>query len=217
MDRGGLVGADGWSHHGLFDIAYLRTLPGLVLLSPRNDRELEAMLAFAAECGRITAIRYPRGSVPPAYGPAATAPIVLGKAEVLRGGEDGAIVAYGAMSYTAWRAAEILAGRGRAVTVVNARFANPVDAELLVELAGSQPFLVTLEEASLPGGFGSAVLEALADAGAPAIRVRRLGVPAEMIDHSAPKDTMARLGLTPEAVADAVEQLCREPSSHPAW
>ena len=140
-----------------------------------------------------------------------------GRAEVLREGPDGALIGYGAMAHTAWQAAEALSARGIEVTVVNARFANPVDQELLVELAANQPFLVTLEEGSLAGGFGSAVLEALADADAPNIRVKRLGLPAELIDHSAHHDTMVRLGLTPEAVSETVERLLHEKTSRPAW
>ncbi len=217
MDRGGLVGADGWSHHGVYDIAYLRTFPRITLLAPRDAVELDEMMKYAARSGEICALRYPRGTVPPVYGPSTRAPIVKGKAEVLRKGADGALIGYGAMAYTAWQAAEELSERGIEVTVVNARFANPVDRELLVELAATQPFLVTVEEGSLAGGFGSAVLETLSDAGAHPIRVERLGIPDELIDHSAYQDTMVRLGLTPEAISKTVERLLHEHTSRPAW
>jgi 1-deoxy-D-xylulose-5-phosphate synthase len=115
------------------------------------------------------------------------------------------------------RAAELLDARGVRTTVVNARFANPVDVELLSELSAEQPFLVTLEDASLAGGFGSAVMEALHDSGARPVRVKRMGIPAELCDHSARPDTMERLGLTPEGVADTVEQMLHEKTSRPAW
>jgi 1-deoxy-D-xylulose-5-phosphate synthase len=217
MDRGGIVGADGWSHHGAYDIAYLRTFPRVTLLAPRDEVELHEMMKWGSRSGEIVALRYPRGSVPPAFGPEKHTPIEKGRAEVLREGSDGAILGYGAMAYTAWLAAEALSTRGIEVAVINPRFANPVDRELLVELAKTQPFLVTLEEGSLAGGFGSAVLEALADAGAPHVHVKRLGLPNELIDHSAHQDTMVRLGLTPEAVTETVERLLHEKTSRPAW
>jgi 1-deoxy-D-xylulose-5-phosphate synthase len=217
MDRGGIVGADGWSHHGLYDIAYLRTFPRITLLAPRDEIELHEMMKYASRSGDITAIRYPRGTVPPTFGALPRTPIEKGRAEVIREGADGALVGYGAMAYTAWLAAEELSLRGIEVTVVNARFANPVDRELLLDLAANQPFLVTLEEGSLAGGFGSAVLEALADAGAPKIRVKRLGIPDELVDHSSHRDTMIRLGLTPEAISETVERLLHEKTSRSAW
>jgi 1-deoxy-D-xylulose-5-phosphate synthase len=217
MDRAGIVGADGWSHHGLYDITYLRAFPGITLLSPRSASELAAMLRYAAESGEVCAIRYPRGTVPPPIGPRTPPPIVKGRAEVLREGADGALVAYGPMVREAWLAAEMLERRGVGVTVVNARFANPVDGPLLRELAGEQPFLVTLEDAALAGGFGSAVVEALQEEGTPPVRVARLGIPAELCDHSSRRDTMDRLGLTPEGVAETVERLLHEKTSRPAW
>jgi len=216
MDRGGIVGADGWSHHGAYDIAYLRTFPRITLLAPRDEIELHEMMKYGTQSGEICGIRYPRGSVPPAFGPESRTPIERGRAEVIREGDDGALIGYGAMAWLAWQAAEELSRRGIEVTVVNPRFANPVDHELLFELATKQPFLVTIEEGSLAGGFGSAVLESLADAGAPGVRVKRLGIPDELIDHSAHKDTMIRLGLTPEAVTETVERLLHEITSRPA-
>ncbi len=217
MDRGGIVGADGWSHHGAYDIAYLRTFPRVTLLAPRDAIELHEMMKYGAQSGEICGIRYPRGTVPPAFGPAGRTPIEKGRAEVIREGDDGALIGYGAMAYLAWLAAEKLSRSGIEVTVVNPRFANPVDHELLLKLSRTQPFLVTIEEGSLAGGFGSAVLESLADAGAPGIRVERQGIPNELVDHSAHKDTMIRLGLTPDAVARTVERLLHEKTSRPAW
>jgi 1-deoxy-D-xylulose-5-phosphate synthase len=217
MDRGGLVGADGWSHHGLYDISYLRAFPRITLLAPRDGLELLEMMRYAAASDEICAIRYPRGSVPPTFGPARRTPIEKGRAELIRKGGDGAILAYGAMVHTAHLTAEILAERGIHLTVVNARFANPVDGDLLLSLAAEQPYLVTLEEGALAGGFGSAVIESLADAGVPSVRVKRLGVPNELIDHAAHKDTMVRLGLTPDALSKTVEGLLHEKTSRPAW
>ncbi|MHC4471064.1 MAG: 1-deoxy-D-xylulose-5-phosphate synthase [Planctomycetota bacterium] len=217
MDRAGIVGEDGWSHHGLYDIAYLRTFPGITLLAPKNGPEFEEMLRWAIGSGEICAIRYPRGAIPPAFGRTLVKPVEVGRAEVLRNGPDGAILAYGGMVHAAWEATRILRRQGVKPTLVNARFANPVDSELILKLAKKQPFLLTLEDASLPGGFGSAVLEALADGASSAIRVTRLGAPAEMHDHSSRGETLSRLGLTPEGVAETVERLLHEKTSHPTW
>jgi len=216
MDRGGIVGEDGWSHHGLYDLAYLRTLPRVKLMAPKDAPELDAMLRFAVSSGEICAIRYPRGSVPPAF-TEETAPVEMGKAEVLEEGPDGAIVAYGAMVRPALEARRELERDGLRLTLVNARFASPVDSELIESLGREMPFLLTAEEASLPGGFGAAVLEALESAGLSGVRVRRLGVPAQMQDHSAKSMTMERLGLTAEGIATAVRQLSHEKASHPTW
>jgi 1-deoxy-D-xylulose-5-phosphate synthase len=217
MDRAGIVGEDGWSHHGLYDIAYLRTLPNMVLMAPKDGPELHAMLRSAARSGRVTAIRYPRGRVPEEFPRDGADRIQIGKAEVLRDGADGAIWAYGSMVAPSMAAAERLAGDGIDVTVVNARFARPVDTALLREHAVRHPFILTVEEASLPGGFGAAVLEGLEEADAPPVRVRRLGVPAELVDHSARKITHERFHLTPDGIATTMEQLLREKTSHPAW
>jgi len=216
MDRAGIVGSDGWSHHGSYDIAYLRTLPDITLMAPRSARELEEMLAFAVRSGDICAIRYPRGKVPPEYGIGEWQPIVKGKAEVLRTGSDGVLFAYGNMVTTAWEAARILRRGGIRMTVVNARFANPLDRELIRSLSVEQPFMVTLEDGSLAGGFGSGVLEVLEEENA-RIRVKRLGIPGELCDHAAREHTMRRLGLTPEAVAETAERMLHEKTSHPAW
>jgi len=215
MDRAGIVGEDGWSHHGLYDIAYLRALPNMVLMAPKDGPELHSMLRFAARSGRVVAIRYPRGRVPGPF-PGADR-ISLGRAEVVREGPDGAIWAYGSMVATSIAAAETLATKGIDVTVVNGRFARPVDIGMLKEHAGTYPFILTVEEASLPGGFGSAVLEGLEEGDAPPVRVKRLGVAAELVDHSTRSSTLGRFKLTPEGVAETVEQLLREKTSHPTW
>jgi 1-deoxy-D-xylulose-5-phosphate synthase len=216
LDRGGLVGADGWSHHGLYDIAWLRTLPGITLLSPRCGEELEAMLDYAARSGEVCAIRYPRGNVPAPFADP-PAPIEKGCAEVLRHGPDGTIAAYGHTVWTAWQAAEALERKGISVGVVNARFAAPMDHALFGRLAASTPFIVTIEEAALAGGFGSAVLEALEGSGAPPVRVVRLGVPSEFVDHSDTRETLARLGLDVAGVTATVERLVHEKAGHPTW
>lgn len=205
MDRAGLVGADGPTHHGVFDIAYLRPFPGLVLMAPKDGVELDAMLRFAFSLKTPAAIRYPRGSVPEPFAPCA--PLAEGRAEVLREGDDGALLAYGAMVERAWRAAEILEKGGAHVAVVNARFAKPVDADLVARLCRRQPFVLTLEDHMLAGGFGSAVLEAAAAVGARSDKIRRLGLPDRYIPHGSRDIHLAALGLSVEGIARAAAEL----------
>jgi len=217
LDRAGIVGEDGWSHHGLYDIGYLRTLPDIVLMAPKDGPELHSMLRFAARAGRIAAIRYPRGRVPADFPRDGADRIHMGRAEMLREGPDGVIWAYGSMVARAVAAAGMLGEKGIEVSVVNARFARPLDTGLLLEHAGVHPFILTVEEASLPGGFGAAVLEGLEECSAPPVRVKRLGVPAELVDHSARSITHERFNLTPEGMAGTVERLLHEKTSHSTW
>jgi 1-deoxy-D-xylulose-5-phosphate synthase len=214
LDRAGIVGQDGVSHTGAFDIAYLRTLPGIVLLAPKDAPELREMLRFAATAPGVFALRYPRDEVPPAIRGGKTAPVEMGKAEVLLEGPDAGIVAYGATVYPAWCAAKALERQGIRATVVNARFAKPIDAELLVKLHRSLPFLVTVEDHAVQGGFGSAVLEALAAAGETP-RVRVLGIPDAYQDHAERDRLLARHGYDADGIADAVRTMARGPVGAP--
>ncbi len=210
IDRAGLVGPDGATHNGVFDIAYLRHLPGSILAAPKDGPELEAMLEAATAGRGLWAIRFPKAEVPEGL-PATGAPIQIGRAEVLREGTDAALVAYGSMVAPACEAAERLAEQGIAAAVVNARFAKPLDAELLAELAARVPLLVTVEEHALAGGFGSAVLEALA---APSrrfgacgrARVECLGVPDRFIEHGSREALLAGLGLAAAGIAARVAE-----------
>lgn len=199
LDRAGVVGADGPTHHGMYDIAYLRTFPGTVLMAPKDGPELEAMLEFALKQESSVAIRYPRGSTPEPLG--TTAPVELGRAEVLREGEDGVLLAYGAMVERALAAAGILAANGIHPAVVNARFAKPVDVDLVASLSRSHPYVLTLEDHALAGGFGSAVLEAAASARARADRIRCAGIPDRFVPHGSRDLHLAALGLSPEGIA----------------
>ncbi len=163
LDRGGLVGADGPTHHGVFDLSYLRIFPEMVVMAPKDEDELRHMLATALAAGRPVALRYPRGN---GYGVAMDAPpraLPIGKAEVLRQGRDGLVWAIGTMASEALRAAERLAAEaGPDLTVVNARFVKPLDVELLAAQLRPGTRLMTVEENALAGGFGSAVQEAVA-------------------------------------------------------
>lgn len=207
MSHGGVAGDDGQTHHGLFDIASMRTIPGITLLAPRDGAELEAMVRFALRYDRPIALRYPKA---PTSAPGrAIAPIELGRGELLREGDDVALIGYGVMSETALEAAALLAPAGVSCTVVNARFARPLDAELLRRLFGSHRLVVTLEEGALHGGFGSAVLE-FAAAEELSTRVRCLGVPDRFIAHGTRAELLGELGLTASGVRDTILGLMRE-------
>lgn len=207
MDRAGIVGADGPTHQGMYDIAYLRCLPNIVLMAPKDEAELQQMIVTGVNYtdGPI-AMRYPRGN---GYGvplmEEGWEPLPIGKGEILRQGDDVLIVGYGSMVYPAMQAAEILSEHGIEATVVNARFAKPLDTELIVPLAKQIGRVVTLEEGCVMGGFGSAIAESLLDNDA-VVPVMRIGVPDLLVDHAEPKQSMAQLGLTPAQIADRVRK-----------
>jgi len=208
MDRAGLVGADGATHQGFFDLAYLRTLPHIVVMAPKDENELQHMLKTAVEYPGPAAVRYPRGAglgVP--LDPELKA-LRVGEAELLRDGSDAAVVAYGTMVHPALEAASELASEQLSVAVLNARFAKPLDAERIAELARRTGRVVTVEEASGPGGFGGAVLEALAAAGV-AVPVRCLAIPSRLVEQGDPKAQRAELSLDADGIARAVRELLR--------
>lgn len=202
LDRGGLVGQDGPSHHGCYDIAYSRTFPNVVVCSPRDAGELKAMLDFGLAQEHPFVMRYPRGSSAVPLGP--SAPIVLGRGEILRAGEDVALVGYGPMVHVAMEAAEILARRGIEALVVDPRFVKPLDETLLLEVAGRTRLMITIEEHQLMGGFGSAVLEAFARHGKYADRVLPMGIPDRLIEHATRDQCLEDAGLTADHIVDNV-------------
>ncbi|MFB2881382.1 1-deoxy-D-xylulose-5-phosphate synthase [Floridanema aerugineum] len=205
LDRAGIVGADGPTHQGMYDIAYLRCLPNMVLMAPKDEAELQQMIVTGIEYtdGPI-AMRYPRGN---GYGvplmEEGWEPLPIGKGEVLRQGDDVLLLGYGSMVYPAMQAAEILSEHGIEATVVNARFVKPLDTELILPLAKQIGRVVTLEEGCIMGGFGSAVAEALLDHNV-LVPVIRVGVPDILVDHATPEQSMADLGLTPPQIAERV-------------
>ncbi len=208
MDRAGIVGADGPTHHGLLDISYLRGYPNIVLCAPKDEAELRDMMLTTIEHPAPAAIRYPRGS---GFGVDISAPpkkIEIGKAEVLREGNgEVAIVAYGSMVYPSVEAANNLEKEGIEATVVNARFVKPLDVELILKLAQSNRVIITVEEAYLAGGFGSAVMECLEEKGLlDKVKVIRMGVPDRIITHGDPKLLLAKYGLD----ADGIYQKTKE-------
>jgi 1-deoxy-D-xylulose-5-phosphate synthase len=218
MDRAGLVGDDGPTHHGAFDVSYFRPIPNVVVMAPRDEAMLIHMLHTAIAHDGPAALRYPRGAGEGVELPKAPQLIPIGKGEVLAEGERVALLGYGYGVTVAQEAAEILAKHGLRPTVADGRFAKPIDGELAESLAREHELVVTIEENVLPGGFGSAVLEHLEDAFAEApgdrARVLRVGLPDAYVTHGKPDLLRAEVGLTGESVADRV--LSSMPSAQPA-
>lgn len=207
LDRAGIVGADGPTHQGMYDIAYLRCLPNMVLMAPKDEAELQRMVVTGIDYtdGPI-AMRFPRGN---GYGvplmEEGWEPLPIGKGEILRNGDDVLLVGYGSMVNTAMQAAEILSEHGIEATVINARFAKPLDTELILPLAQRIGRVVTLEEGCIMGGFGSGLAEALLDNNV-LVPVMRLGVPDLLVDHAKPEESKADLGLTASQIAERVRE-----------
>ncbi|MBW4625734.1 MAG: 1-deoxy-D-xylulose-5-phosphate synthase [Brasilonema octagenarum HA4186-MV1] len=207
LDRAGIVGADGPTHQGMYDIAYLRCIPNMVLMAPKDEAELQRMIVTGVEhtTGPI-AMRFPRGN---GYG----VPLMeegwealeIGKAEILRNGDDVLMLGYGTMVNTTLQAAEILSEHGIEATVINARFAKPLDTELIFPLAQKIGRVVTLEEGCVMGGFGSAIAEALLDADI-VVPVKRIGVPDALVEHAEPNQSKAQISLTSPQIAQTVLQ-----------
>jgi 1-deoxy-D-xylulose-5-phosphate synthase len=211
MDRAGLVGEDGATHHGLFDISYLRCLPGIVLMAPKDENEFRHMLAtMAAYDDGPIAIRYPRGAGVGVVMDEKPAPIAIGKGELLRPGEDILLVAYGTMVPAALKAADTLAARGIRAAVINARFAKPLDERLILDWARRVPRVATLEEGALPGGFGDAVLDLFAKHDIPGLRTRTFGVPDRIFDHATRDSLLRAAGLHPDVLAPELERWLRD-------
>jgi len=209
IDRAGLVGADGATHQGFYDIAYLRNLPNIVVMAPKDENELQHMVKTAVEHPGPAAVRFPRGGgfgVP--LDPELKA-VPIGEAELLRDGDDAAILAFGTLVHPALEAAGELAADGLSVAVLNARFARPLDREKVEALARRCGALLTVEEHACGGGFGAAVLEALAEAGV-TVPVRCLAVPDGIVEHGNPDEQKQRMGLDAEGIARAVRELRAE-------
>jgi 1-deoxy-D-xylulose-5-phosphate synthase len=208
MDRAGIVGGDGPTHHGLLDIAYLRPMPNMILMAPKDEGEMRDMMLTAIEYNGPAALRYPRGNGIGVDISRAPQALEIGKGEILRdGGTDVAIVAYGSMVYPSLKAAEQLAAEGIETTVVNARFVKPLDAGLLLALARTRRLIVTVEEAYLAGGFGSAVMELLEENGLQdQVRVVRMGVPDRLVTHGDPKLLLAKYGLDADGIYTRVKE-----------
>lgn len=208
LDRGGVVGSDGPTHHGAFDISYLRHLPNMTLMAPKDENELQHMLATAVMLGSPAAVRYPRGN---GYGvplDQSCQPIPIGKAELLKNGTDGVMLALGSMVYPALQAAELLDREdGIQMTVVNARFVKPLDSKLILELVKTCDFIITLEENAVQGGFGTAVLELLEEHSITGIHVLRLGYPDQYIPQGEQDELRVQLGLDVNGIVASIKRL----------
>jgi 1-deoxy-D-xylulose-5-phosphate synthase len=219
MDRAGLVGDDGPTHHGAFDVSYFRPIPNVVLMAPRDEAMLVHMLRTAIAHDGPAALRYPRGAAEGVELPSEPAAIPIGTGELLASGERVALLGFGFGVSVALDAAEALGDHGLKPTVADARFAKPLDAELLERLAIGHDLVVTIEENVLAGGFGSAVLEHLEDAfgerGEERARVLRIGLPDRYVTHGKPALLREEVGLTGEAVAEKVLAALR--SDQPAF
>ncbi len=206
MDRAGLVGEDGATHNGLYDISYLRCMPGIVLMAPKDGPELHEMMKFALTLPGPSGIRYARGNAPNAHelpgwhGKAA--PLQLGRMEIVRDGSDGAVIAYGHMVQTALEAAALLEKRGIHIEVVNARFCKPLDEAGVLSLCDRHDRVVTLEDHSRVGGFGSAVLECIAAHGPVRAQIQVMAVPDELLEHMSRNQVLEHCGLTAAHVAE---------------
>ncbi len=207
LDRGGIAGGDGPTHHGLLDIAYLRGVPNMIVMAPKDEGEMRDMMLTMFEHVGPGAMRYPRGNgvgVPIDQPPKL---LEIGKGEILRDGGEIAIVAYGSMVHPSLQVAENLAKEGVETTVVNARFVKPLDAQLLLALARTMRLIVTVEEAYLAGGFGSAVMELLEENWLQdKIRVVRMGIPDRLVTHGDPKLLLAKYGLDVDGIYNRVKE-----------
>lgn len=207
LDRGGLVGADGPTHHGAYDLTYLRMVPGMVLMAPADEQELRDMLYTAVHHVKgPVAMRYPRGNATGKPLRDGFEAVPIGKGVLLREGEEVALLAIGSMVPQAMKAAELLMNSGVNATVVNMRFVKPLDTALLDQLAARHRVFVTVEDSSVVGGFGSAVAEYYADA-KPGLRVHIHGIPDSFVDHGTQEELYREIGLDPLGIARTVGSL----------
>ncbi|MGE4552978.1 MAG: 1-deoxy-D-xylulose-5-phosphate synthase [Desulfovibrionaceae bacterium] len=213
LDRGGLVGEDGATHHGAFDLSYLRHIPNLVLMAPKDENELARMMATAFALPGPAAVRYPRGTGVGATVDPALAPLPLGRGELLRPGRDLLILALGSRVYPALEAAMELEAEGVDAAVFNARFVKPLPEEQILELAARHTRIITVEENALAGGFGSAVAELLCDHDAlDGKRLRRLGLPDAFVEHGPQKELRIRLGIDKSGIQRTARELLGRPA-----
>lgn len=206
LDRGGLVGEDGPTHHGVFDYSYLRMIPNMTVMAPKDENELQHMLYSATTYGCPVAVRYPRGAGKGAFMESTFQKLERGKAEVLSYGEDILLIAVGSMVYPAVNIAKKLEEEGRSVCVINARFVKPLDKDLLLEKIRDCKYIVTLEENVLAGGFGSAVLEMMTENALFDKKVRCIGIPDEFVTQGSVDILKEQLDLDEEGILEQIKQ-----------
>lgn len=205
MDRAGLCGPDGPTHHGVFDNTYMRSFPNVVVMAPGDASDVGLMMDFALTHNGPTSVRYPKTTAT-AIERTAT-PVELGKSEVYQWGADGMFVAFGSQFVDCVTAAEQLRTEGLDIGVINARFAKPLDTETILRAVRECPFVITVEESTLVGGFGSAVLEAASDAGLDSSKIKRLGIPDEFVEHGERGELLDSLNLSAEGLARTARDL----------
>jgi 1-deoxy-D-xylulose-5-phosphate synthase len=218
MDRAGFVGDDGAVHHGFLDQSFLRPMPGMVLMAPSDEAELNRSLKLALTLETASAIRYPRDNVPVCDFEAiieeplrklAAQPWTVGESRVLRTGTDATLIVYGALAESAMAAAEMLETDGISVEVVDARFCKPVDGDMLHRVLEPGRPVLTIEDHSLLNGFGTAVTEYAVSHGLPTSNLIRLGMPDRLIGHATRKEQLTEIGLDPAGIAASVRDACK--------
>ena len=215
IDRGGIVGNDGPTHHGLFDLAYLRNLPNMVVMSPKDENELRRMMVTALQHDGPIAFRYPRGQACGTHLDESIKPLSIGKGEVLTDGKDVLILAIGKTVQDAIEAYSTLQGENVEATVVNCRFVKPLDADLIGSLAQKIPAIVTVEENVRQGGFGSAVLECLNDLEITGFILKRIGLPDEFVEHGTQRQLRAQYGVNAASIVETVKNLLQTSQTTP--
>jgi len=215
LDRGGLVGADGPTHHGVLDIAYLRCIQDMVIMAPKDENELRDLLYTGMQYKKgPVAIRYPRGNGVGVTLKKDFDQIEIGKGEILREGQDVALLAIGNMVYPSIKAAELLATDGISAEVVNMRFIKPIDAALLDNICKRFSYILTIEDHVLHGGFGSAVLECIAEKNYKQLHIKLHGLPDEFIEHGTPAELYSILKLDPPGIASVAKNFFRHTIKH---
>ncbi len=217
LDRGGIVGEDGPTHHGVFDFSYLRHIPNLIVMVPKDENEFQHMIKTAIECPAPVAFRYPRGRGVGVGREGSLRLIDIGKGEILREGQDILIIAIGTTVYPSLRAAERLAEAGIQAAVINSRFLKPLDAELLCDWAKKTGKVLTVEENVLQGGFGSAVLELFQERGLFPVQVRRLGIPDTFVEHGPQALLREKYGIDENGIMKGVQEMFKEDWSDPIY
>ncbi|MBD3674111.1 MAG: 1-deoxy-D-xylulose-5-phosphate synthase [Planctomycetaceae bacterium] len=205
LDRAGLCGPDGPTHHGVFDLSYMRIFPNMTVMAPGDEQDIAPMLDFAIELGSPVSMRYPKTKLEKAS--REETPVELGKAEVYSWGEDGNFLAIGAMFPRCVVAAEKLKQQGLDVGVINARFVKPLDTQVIEQALENDRFLITVEENTLQGGFGAAVLEAISQLGLNSQRVKRVGIPDHFVEHGDREELLADLGLDVDGLVSSAQHI----------
>ncbi|MCH7688193.1 MAG: 1-deoxy-D-xylulose-5-phosphate synthase [Planctomycetes bacterium] len=210
MDRSGLCGPDGPTHHGVFDNSYMRLFPNMVVMAPGDELDVAPMLDFAINYNGPASMRYPKTAAESVE--RLTSPMELGRSEVYEWGQDGMFIAFGALFPNCVKAAEKLRAEGFDIGVINARFAKPIDTETILKAVEESEFVITVEEATLVGGFGSAVLEAVNAAGMKSETIRRLGIPDHFIEHADRAELLKDLGLDTDGLVSTARSMSRNQS-----